>query len=72
MAKMAKDWGQLIVLLVAMAGLFAWGFTVLRSDLARVEAGVKENLTAIHSLGREVSELRGELKGRDVIASEDR
>ncbi|MCY4647103.1 MAG: hypothetical protein OXE73_09520 [Gammaproteobacteria bacterium] len=74
-----KEWGQFIIMLVAMAGLYGWGFTVLRgdiarveealgADIARVEADVETNLRAIIELAREVSELRGELKGRDLIA----
>ena len=72
MRKLVNDWGQALVLLAAVAALFAWGFSILRADIARVEDGlttlVIENQRAINALGREVSELRGELKGRDLIA----
>lgn len=30
-------WGPVAVMLAVMGGMFAWGFTVLRSDIARVE-----------------------------------
>lgn len=70
-----KEWGQFIILLLALGGFY--GF--IRGDIARVEARVVENQQAIienrraiSDLGREVSELRGELKGRDLIAAGDR
>ena len=44
---------------------------VLRGEITRVEAGVLENRRRITALVREVSELRGELKGRDLLSEEE-
>lgn len=73
MRKLVSDWGQALVLLVAVAAMFAWGFGVVRSDIRENLDAIEENRREITALGREVSELRGELKGRDLIArGEDR
>ena len=75
MSQWMKEWGQFIVLLIAVVGTtaatFGWGFAVLRDDIARVESGILENQRAVSEFGREVSELRGELRGRDLIARGD-
>ena len=108
--RLPKEWGRFVTLLVVVAGatiaMFAWGFSVLRGDIVRVEAALKgdivrveaalkgdivrveaalkgeitrveatvlENQRGITALVREVSELRGELKGRDLLSEgEDR
>lgn len=79
MSEWMKEWGQFVTLLLALAGFY--GFITVRLDrmedrlTARIEANreaigaVRTELShEIATLGREVSELRGELKGRDLIA----
>ena len=78
MSQWMKEWGQFIVLLVALGGVYIGLGRSLRGEMNRMEdrltgqilanqEAIETNQRAIESLGREVSELRGELKGRDLI-----
>ncbi|MYH48161.1 MAG: hypothetical protein F4151_01175 [Gammaproteobacteria bacterium] len=71
MPKWVKEWAPVAVIIATIAG----SHVLLRSDMNRMEDqltnAIETNQQAITALGREVSELRGELKGRDLILGEE-
>ena len=87
MSTWMKEWGQFIILLLAIGGTYISLGNSLRGEIAEnrnslrgeiaenrnsLRGEIIENRRAIEALAREVYELRGELKGRDLIAGGNR